>query len=179
MSLNKSGFFFPFFFLLCCGSVSGNYVFYAVNKDLQKSYAFAPGADIGILFDGYLGQPASCKGRIASITDSSLTLLREGIIKKDSLSILIKDMRGFRPYGTGRKLAKAGMEIVLFSGTVVLYTAVLAHAPVTALARLSISLAAGLLARQTVKWTFPDNIRYTTDEGWYFYAGREKSLFRE
>ncbi|TNE81332.1 MAG: hypothetical protein EP332_04215 [Bacteroidetes bacterium] len=138
------------------------------NDSLKKAFYLLPGLDVAFRYSGYQGQEEEVRGIILSISDSAIQVKRTRFYKKDTFTIQISDLLGFRYFTTARHLGALAYDVGTLGGNILLYTYVLSPAPIPPLARLGISFGVGLGTYGIRRLLFPEKIKNTTANGWVF-----------
>lgn len=135
----------------------------------------AEGTRIKVQFSGYKSQPQEYTGQLVVVDSATLGFVSGWGKKKDTFSVALNDILGIRIYTNGRQLLKTATELVLFSGNLVLYAAVLTPSPLSPMARYALSLAGAGISYATVKFLFPDKINRKKSDGWAFKVENKPS----
>lgn len=159
-----------FVFLFLTSGVKADYGVLARNQADGKATFLGKGATVRFTYSGYEGQYQEVFGQIIEVNDTNVILQTGTLLNKDTFSLRIQDIQGFKYYPLSKQVGKLAFDLGLLTGNILFYTQVLSPAPISPFARVGISLATGALSWGVKKLIFTDKVKNTKEKGWDFIA---------
>ncbi|MBW7846236.1 MAG: hypothetical protein H3C45_11495 [Bacteroidia bacterium] len=146
------------------------------NLKTNKSYLVKPGTKVFLGFKGYNQQQEFATNFVFDITDSTIVLGFSpnvlGRLKKPNASvnniktIRISDLTHFRKRSAVAEISKDVINIAATLGSVIFLSDVYRSENISTTNAFLMSLGSGLLINWGVRIAFPNNAKYTLNEGW-------------